>query len=255
MDWEQDTSTPWRLTRWCASAVVGRTVGRLAVDVTASSTRRSCLVLAPHPDDESLGCGATIARKAHLGTRVRVFVLSDGATWPPGPSAAENVTRRHGELLEAVEALGLPRDALVHGSFPEMGLGTAVEELSDAVADAVRAFRPDDVYCTSPVDPHPDHGALGRATRRALTGSSVRILEYPVWQWHHPGTWLRMLKEGNRPEAVRTAEFMDQKRRALAMYRSQISMSRKGAPDHTIRPPLLRHFLTGREVFFPHTEA
>src|SRR5829696_1206258 len=49
-----------------------------ARDETAAVAARGCLVIAPHPDDETLGCGATIARKRAAGTPVRVVIVADG---------------------------------------------------------------------------------------------------------------------------------------------------------------------------------
>jgi LmbE family N-acetylglucosaminyl deacetylase len=240
---------------WVASAIVGGTVTRLARDVTDLSARRSCLVLAPHPDDETLACGATLARKVAAGTPVHVVVMSDGASWPPTATPMENVVTRASELRRATRVLGIPDSAVTHHDFAEMQLVMAVDEMTDAVADAVRRTRPQEVYTTSGTDPHTDHAALAMAARRALQGSAIRTLYYPVWQWHAPTSWVEMMRESARPESVRTAGFLDRKRRALAEYRSQIALARAGAPAHTIHPPLLWHFLAGREVFFPGRQA
>src|ERR1700751_5264173 len=60
-------------------AVVGRPLLlSRAEDVTSQTATRSCLVLAPHPDDETLGCGATIMRKLAAGTPVQVIIAADG---------------------------------------------------------------------------------------------------------------------------------------------------------------------------------
>ena len=53
-------------------------LGRTAHDLTDVVATRSALVLAPHPDDETIGCGATILRKVAAGTPVTVFVATDG---------------------------------------------------------------------------------------------------------------------------------------------------------------------------------
>lgn len=237
--------------RWVTSAIVGGAVTRISRDVTENSAKRPCLVLAPHPDDETLGCGATLARKVDAGTSVHVLVLSDGASWPPMNTPAENITTRDSELRRATRILGVPEDAVMHYGFGEMKLAALLEEMSDAIADAVRRAGPHEVYTTSTSDPHPDHAAVGVAARRVLKGSRIRVLEYAVWQWHAPGSWAKMLKDASRPESVRTAGYRDRKRDALAEYTSQIALVRTGAPRHTIRPPLLWHFLTRKEVFFP----
>ena len=48
-------------------------------DLTEAFARRSTLVLAPHPDDETLACGATILHKRARGTRVHIVIATDGA--------------------------------------------------------------------------------------------------------------------------------------------------------------------------------
>jgi GlcNAc-PI de-N-acetylase len=66
-----------------ALAVVMRSLLRhLGTDVTHSAARRSCVVIAPHPDDETLGAGATIMRKVDAGTPVHVVVATDGSKSP-----------------------------------------------------------------------------------------------------------------------------------------------------------------------------
>ena len=56
-------------------AVIGRQLLlSRAEDMTPETATRSCLVLAPHPDDETLGCGATIMRKLAAGTSVQIVI-------------------------------------------------------------------------------------------------------------------------------------------------------------------------------------
>src|SRR5579872_2311666 len=90
-----------------ALAVVMRPLLRhLGTDVTHDSARRSCVVIAPHPDDETLGAGATIMRKVDAGTPVHVVVATDGCKSPVGdPSAVAALRAR--ELAAAASVLGL----------------------------------------------------------------------------------------------------------------------------------------------------
>lgn len=237
--------------RLLSSSVLGALFGELARDVTVESSRRSCLVLAPHPDDETLACGATMARKLEAGSEVYVVVMTDGATWPPDRPPAVNAAVRAAELHRAMAVIGLPEAAVVHHGLPDANSDADRESVSEAVSDAVRRFGPDEVYSASMSDGHPDHAALGRAARRVLAGTSVRLFEYPIWQWEHPGAWIRTLSTTGRPQAVSTAGFLEQKQAALRHYVSQVSMSGAEQSPYTMAPGLVQHFLRLNEIFFP----
>jgi LmbE family N-acetylglucosaminyl deacetylase len=225
-----------------------RCMGR---DVTHESAGRSTLVMAPHPDDETLGAGATIMRKVDAGTPVQVVVISDGATWPPWKEAADNIATRYSELRASCRMLGLPDDAVTHLDFPETKLDTVEDALVDAVSDVVKSHGPDEVYVTSEADPHADHAALARATLRALHGTGVRVLAYPIWQWERPRSWKRTVAAASPAETVRTDGYLERKRTALAVFRSQMAATAGGAKNEGITPGFLSHFLTPREMFFP----
>jgi len=237
--------------RRLAAVAVGDLLDAWARDITELSAKRSCLVVAPHADDETLGCGAAIARKVDAGRAVGILVLSDGATWPPGQEPATNRRIRQKELYKAAQALGLSRSAVRQHSFPESQLKTVAVELGDAIADAVRELRPEEVYTTATGDPHPDHAAVGHAAQQVLRGSDVMLFAYPVWQWENPVSWLTVLGRGaRRPLSVSTVGYLERKREALMEYRSQVSLDREEVP-HTIGPGLLSHFLGRRELLFP----
>jgi LmbE family N-acetylglucosaminyl deacetylase len=235
------------------STLVGVRMGRSGVDATSATARRSCLVLAPHPDDETLGCGVTIMRRLDAGTAVRVAVVSDGSTYPPHKTAAQNIADRDAELRAACKVLGLDDDAVTHLSFPETKLHLAGDALVDAVADLVRANPPDDVLVTSEADPHSDHAALGVATRRALAGSTARLCVYPIWQWERPQSWFRTLQASSRPERIRTAGYRERKQRAISVYRSQLTTAAGGelTGGLGLTPKFIRRFVGADEVFFP----
>jgi LmbE family N-acetylglucosaminyl deacetylase len=233
------------------AARMGRSMARRGTDVTGEAARRSCLVLAPHPDDETLGCGATLMRKVDSGTPVHVVVISDGATWPPDRDPAHNIATRDAELRSSCRILGLPDEAVTHLSFPETHLDEAGDALVDAVADAIRTSGPDDVFVTSEADPHADHAALGRATRRAVAGTGARLLVYPIWQWTRPRTWTRTLAAASPAVTVGTGGYLDRKKTAIAVFHSQMSAAAGGEQKEGLTPRFLSHFAGDREMFFP----
>ena len=109
------------------------------------------LVLAPHPDDEVIGCGGLVAQHLRERRAVRVVVATDGAQ-AGAADTREQESRRALSLLggeASIEFLSLPDRALGHDAAPRLR-----EELL--------SFRPDLILVPSPIEIHPDHLALAR---------------------------------------------------------------------------------------------
>ena len=205
---------------------------RLARDVTAATAVRSALVLAPHPDDETLGCGATILRKVAAGATVTLVVVTDGRHSHRGAGIGPGglAELRRGELAEAAKRLRLPAGAVRWAGFEDGALSAREPDLTRAVQHLVDELRPDEVYATSALEPHPDHAALGRAAR-AAAGPAV-LFEYPVWLWRswplQRGARLRSTVDaavrvaGRGAVKVRTGEYLAGKLHALDAHDSQL---------------------------------
>jgi LmbE family N-acetylglucosaminyl deacetylase/glycosyltransferase involved in cell wall biosynthesis len=108
------------------------------------------LVLAPHPDDEVIGCGGVVAQHLREHRAVRIVIATDGAEGGD-PSTREDESRR------GVARLG-PAEVVFLG-FADRGLG---EDASALLRAQLLDFRPDLVLVPSPVEIHPDHLALAR---------------------------------------------------------------------------------------------
>ena len=127
---------------------------------------RRILVLAPHYDDEVLGCGGLIARSVADGAAAQVLFLTDGGGDRRGDERATYVEQRRQEAAAAAEVLGL-------AGFEAMELpdGRLVDHL-DAMGEALEAqilrHRPDHLLVTSPVEASADHRAAFAAVHRRL---------------------------------------------------------------------------------------
>lgn len=244
-------------------------------DVTAGSARRSSLVIAPHPDDETLGCGATIARKVAGDSPVWVLIVADGrdshvsARISPDQLAA----LRAAEARSACRTLGVGEDNLRQLGWAGP-LADRVDELVEVICDIVLDVRPQEILVTSGLDWHPDHQAANQAARRVvdrLGRHEVRLLEYPVWHWadgpwgrHGPRSLSRKIGDivrepwesltGTRPELVTTGPYLQRKRDALASYRSQLE-NLTGEPGWEVFDQrFLDAFLGRHELFVPGGE-
>src|SRR5258708_6098029 len=111
------------------------------------------LVLAPHPDDEVIGCGGLVALHLREGRKVHVVVATDGAQ-------AGEASQRQSESRAALALLG---DATIEFlGFPDRDLSNA-RELDDRLAAILREWTPDLIAVPGPLEIHPDHVALSRA--------------------------------------------------------------------------------------------
>ena len=132
------------------------------------------LVLSPHQDDETIGCGLLMAEKANLGIPIAVAVATDGhAGWyspTPRPAAHDIAEIRRREWHRALDVLGVLRTDRFELNFPDGELKDHEDELTDQIGDLLRSVRPSQVFVTRSGDPHPDHRALARAVGRAVDG-------------------------------------------------------------------------------------
>lgn len=138
----------------------------------------STLVVVAHPDDESFGLGAVIARLTDDGARVRVLCLTQGEASSLGATADLGAVRR-GEFRCAAEQLGLRDMTLL--AFGDGALADVATEVLDAAveehvgdADLFVVFEP------SSVTGHPDHRAATAAAERVASRHALPVLEWGV---------------------------------------------------------------------------
>jgi LmbE family N-acetylglucosaminyl deacetylase len=222
--------------------------------VTSHTAARSCLVLAPHPDDETLGCGATIMRKLATGASVRVVIATDGRHSPhPNKLSIDAFVRvREEEARRACAILGLSAEDITFLRFEDGRLADHRQLLRDRLLDLLETINPEEVFVSSITDNHPDHRALAELTRELAevrAGRPSRLYEYPIWFWD-PRLWrVRDLLE-LRICIVRMDGFRARKREAIAAYRSQVTNFTGERDGAALRRGFLRQFLGPEEIFF-----
>ena len=208
------------------------------------------VVLAAHPDDETLGAGALIAQTATAGAQVHVLVATRGeASHPHSPthSARRLAALRTREVRAAVRALApcarvhqlaLP-DGQLAGHLPEL-----IEHLGELVSPGAWLVAP------WRGDGHPDHEAAGEAAAEVASHTGVQLLEYPLWAWHWavPGD-LRLPWSAMRAVPV-SADGRARKKAAMAEHVTQVRALSSAAGDAALLgPSLLAHFARNVEMF------
>jgi LmbE family N-acetylglucosaminyl deacetylase len=218
------------------------------------------LVIAPHPDDETFGCGGMLATMSRSGASTSVAFLTDGgASHPSHPrvSYADVSALRRNEAQGATAALGVQwnrvmflnaRDGTL-ASLGEPDRAGLVEQLIRIFED----FKPDGLFIPCRDDGSSEHDAAFLLIQEALVISklSPRVFEYPIWSIWNPTLLLGPLLTCRRVWRVELAGVQGAKEHAAALYLTQVCPI---APD--VSPVLPSEFVSmllgGPEFFFEH---
>ncbi|MBW2708396.1 MAG: PIG-L family deacetylase [Deltaproteobacteria bacterium] len=150
---------------------------------TTDPTGRRVLVLAPHPDDETIGCGGSIALHTGAGDPVRVIFLTNGAKGDSSGEIEKNryVAMRQEEAKRACAVIGVTD--LEFWPYEDRALSGAHGALRRMV-DLLTDYRPQRVYVPSPLEFHPDHRAACFLLCDALSGNdfSFEVAFYELGQ-------------------------------------------------------------------------
>lgn len=212
------------------------------------SGKERVLVLAPHQDDETLGCGGRIIQLKKAGAEVTVIYTTDGRLANCQFMKSEEVVEtRKAEAIAACEVLGVPKEAVVFLGFPDASLSTQIDLAAKELISVIQQCRPTEVYFPFVDDFHSDHEATNQAAMKALESyhQPYSTFEYLVWGIYHlPWVTLPYGRDQKKlviknslkalfgwkvkrayKHAVYTeiSEEKDQKWKALMKHRSQVS--------------------------------
>jgi LmbE family N-acetylglucosaminyl deacetylase/SAM-dependent methyltransferase len=207
------------------------------------------VVVAAHPDDETIGAGGLLQALHAGGVDLSLVVATDGeAAYPSlGPAQRRELARaRRTELRDALEAQGLGGVPVRWLGLPDSGLAERVDELSDLLAPLLAGA---DAYLAPwPDDPHPDHRAAGLAAAAAAPPTS-RGWSYPIWTW----AWLTPDDPRIPWDRARAVQLdpaaRDRRRRAVDCYTSQVGPGPDGSAA-VLSAGLLVHVDRGVDLVF-----
>jgi LmbE family N-acetylglucosaminyl deacetylase len=197
--------------------------------------------IAPHPDDESLGCGALILEAVAARRPVRIVFLSNGSKSHPNSqnhSAARLRALRENEAQAAAATLGVPVSQIEFLRFPDGGVprsGAQAEGASVAIANAAAKARAGAMFVTWRHDQHCDHQAAYTIARAAQHQRGARLFEYSIW-----GRCIELerdLEDPPRRFRLASAKHRGHKRSAILCHRSQVSRLIDDDPEEFLLPP------------------
>ena len=205
---------------------------------------RCLLIVAPHPDDETIGAYGLMTRLRRRGVAVRVLVVTDGHASHPASRAWPRkrlVGERERETRRAVRQIGVTMPQVTFLRLPDGSLEAVSAVARRRIARALRrAPKPLLVIAPAASDDHPDHRVVAAAVAAArLPG--IRRLAYPVWP---AGMRLR----GARYLPL-TAQQRLGKSQAIRSYRTQVGRITDDPTGFAMTPSQIAAFSRPVEMF------
>jgi len=221
---------------------------------------KKIIVFAPHPDDETLGCGGTIAKKIAEGYEVIVVVMTDGRNSlfkdlgiESDPSPEELKEIRKDEVKRATKILGLRVENLLFLDFVDGTLDKCESEAQDKVTKILRDNTPLETYYPHEKDCHPDHRATNRIVRNVIGKNRVLVTKWRYMIAHKYarigpliGGFLDLFRRGI--VRIDVSKYLSLKKTALNEFRSELSIisTKQSRP----RTKTFMRFLKRREKFY-----
>lgn len=184
------------------------------------------LIIAPHQDDETLGCGGLIYKKVKEGCEIRVLFLTDGRY-------GGDIGVRRREAIEALEVLGVKESKIDFMNWEDGDLSYLLSSKSKYKKDSdnymeclkayIENYKPENIYVTYKHDRLPDHEAAYYIVK-SLGIKNTKIIQYAVWFFYGrtwPLRYLYYVMKGDRfyREDIKTERKI--KQRAIDCYKSQ----------------------------------
>jgi len=188
------------------------------------------LIVAPHMDDEILGCGGSILMHKDK-TQIYCTYATDGARSPApllpwtGSIDPDIKDIRRNEAYEVMREVGIPKQNLQFLDFPDGKLKQNLAALKFRLSEQISRIEPNIVLAPFRYDLHPDHVALTKCVRNIILTGPVdcTLLEYFVyfrWRLIESGDIRQMIAKSNLL-TVDTRSVAERKSSIIRLYRSQ----------------------------------
>jgi len=235
---------------WARDAALAA-VPSITLDVLIPPGTR-VIVVAPHPDDEILTCGALLQLVAARGDAPLIVAVTDGEASHPGSPAwpPERLRQaRTDETNAALAHLGIDADRVRRLHIPDGGVTAAAPELERQLAAIIA---PGDIVITTwRFDGHPDHESTALACSAVARKRGARVLQAPVWGWHWsaPGDGAMPMNQARKLPVPNDA--LARKRAALGCFHSQIEGDASSGAAPILPAFAMERVLHPFELYFP----
>jgi LmbE family N-acetylglucosaminyl deacetylase len=166
---------------------------------TSDFSDRDCLVIAPHPDDESIGCGGSIVRHRKKGSRVKIIFLTSGDKGDfQGVFGDDYLKTRRESARKAVSVLGV--EEYEFWEFGDRELYREKDSAYERLRQEAGEFKPEVIYVPSPYEVNPDHRTASSLGWRLYEDTGACIAFYEILMSVHPNVLVDISEEFRKKE-------------------------------------------------------
>ena len=169
------------------------------------------MVIAPHMDDEILGCGGVLIKHADAGDKTAVVYITDGSKGKPNrPPSRELSELRKKEAAESNKLLGVNQEFFLDMEDGNTGV---YHPFTKRMKEIINEIQPDLVYLPYSYDRHPDHRNANFLFRSALSENiNAVVCAYEVWTPLEPNILVNITKQ------------ISLKLKAIMLHKSQLEI-------------------------------
>jgi len=170
---------------------------------------KDAIVIAPHPDDESLGCGGSIIRHIKTGSKVRVIFLTNGDKGDFEERFGKDYLGVRRESTErAMEILGV--NDYQFWNYKDRDVYLVESEIKDRLSIEIETFSPSLIYAPSPLEAHPDHKAAFEVVWALKEKPGISLAFYEILMALYPNV------------LVDITDQIEQKKKAIESYVTEV---------------------------------
>ncbi|PFE13343.1 PIG-L deacetylase family protein [Bacillus cereus] len=179
------------------------------------------LVIAPHHDDEVIGCGGTIAQAISKGEHVKVIIITKGDLSGGGENLNEIISNRENECINACNTLGIEKENVKFLKKPDRSLVYSLDFVEEIIHE-ISKYKPNFIYFPHDMESDRDHRIVNEVVSEAIflcqsgflkENCAPMCLQYEVWT---PMKNYQVVKDITR--------FIELKKASIKKYESQLKI-------------------------------
>lgn len=210
------------------------------------------MIFSPHPDDDILACGGTIALKIKRGYEIHIIYMTDGRNShlyelgiASDPSPSELAEIRKEEAKRALSVLGLDKDTILFLDFEDGALETNLYAAENKVKQILKSLQPQEVYFPTCRDKHRDHRATNIIVNKSLKAVCFRgsAYQYTICGEQDESACF------NDEKSVDISSVLNLKKKAIQEHKSQIAKLFPRQERAILDESFVAKFLGNTEVF------